>query len=132
LVVGGVWNRDVNFVPRGSIEDRADADPTIFNTSNNLIFETKSTSTPFFLPPAKSRRILTFRTMYRAAKLLKTSSLGSTIGRRGFGHKELLFGQDGRAKLAKGVETLAKAVATTLGPKGRNVLIGTFLMYMSD
>jgi len=64
--------------------------------------------------------------MYRAAKLLKTPTLGSTISRRGFGHKELLFGQEGRAKLAKGVETLARAVATTLGPKGRNVLIGMY------
>ncbi|KAJ2005366.1 chaperonin [Coemansia thaxteri] len=38
-------------------------------------------------------------------------------------HKELLFGIEGRNKLLKGVETLAKAVAVTLGPKGRNVLI---------
>lgn len=30
---------------------------------------------------------------------------------------------EGRASLLAGVETLAKAVATTLGPKGRNVLI---------
>ncbi|RJE16881.1 Heat shock protein, partial [Aspergillus sclerotialis] len=30
---------------------------------------------------------------------------------------------EGRAQLLKGVETLSKAVATTLGPKGRNVLI---------
>lgn len=37
--------------------------------------------------------------------------------------KELKFGVEGRAALLSGVETLAKAVATTLGPKGRNVLI---------
>jgi len=37
--------------------------------------------------------------------------------------QELKFGVDGRQKLLDGVETLAKAVATTLGPKGRNVLI---------
>jgi chaperonin GroEL (HSP60 family) len=37
--------------------------------------------------------------------------------------QELKFGVEGRAALLKGVETLAKAVATTLGPKGRNVLI---------
>ena len=30
----------------------------------------------------------------------------------------------GRAALARGVDILAKAVAVTLGPKGRNVLIG--------
>jgi hypothetical protein len=37
--------------------------------------------------------------------------------------QELKFGVEGRAALLRGVETLAKAVATTLGPKGRNVLI---------
>lgn len=37
--------------------------------------------------------------------------------------QELKFGVEGRAALLNGVETLAKAVATTLGPKGRNVLI---------
>lgn len=37
--------------------------------------------------------------------------------------QELKFGVEGRAALLTGVETLAKAVATTLGPKGRNVLI---------
>ncbi|KAG0224423.1 chaperonin [Mortierella sp. GBA43] len=39
-------------------------------------------------------------------------------------HKEISFGIEGRAKLLKGVEVLAKAVAVTLGPKGRHVLIG--------
>jgi chaperonin GroEL (HSP60 family) len=37
--------------------------------------------------------------------------------------QELKFGVEGRASLLAGVETLSKAVATTLGPKGRNVLI---------
>lgn len=37
--------------------------------------------------------------------------------------QELKFGVEGRASLLAGVDTLAKAVATTLGPKGRNVLI---------
>jgi chaperonin GroEL len=37
--------------------------------------------------------------------------------------QELKFGVEGRAALLAGVDTLAKAVATTLGPKGRNVLI---------
>lgn len=37
--------------------------------------------------------------------------------------QELKFGVEARASLLKGVETLSKAVATTLGPKGRNVLI---------
>ncbi|RUS21667.1 hypothetical protein BC937DRAFT_91905 [Endogone sp. FLAS-F59071] len=38
-------------------------------------------------------------------------------------HKELKFGVEGRAALLKGVDILAKAVAVTLGPKGRHVLI---------
>ncbi|KAL9091498.1 MAG: hypothetical protein Q9165_004884 [Trypethelium subeluteriae] len=38
-------------------------------------------------------------------------------------HKDLRFGVEGRQSLLNGVDTLAKAVATTLGPKGRNVLI---------
>ena len=33
------------------------------------------------------------------------------------------FGVEGRAALLKGVDILAKAVAVTLGPKGRNVII---------
>jgi chaperonin GroEL len=37
--------------------------------------------------------------------------------------QELKFGVEARASLLKGVDTLAKAVTTTLGPKGRNVLI---------
>ena len=46
------------------------------------------------------------------------------ITRRGYAqHKELKFGVEGRAALLKGVDILAKAVAVTLGPKGRNVII---------
>ena len=37
--------------------------------------------------------------------------------------KELAFNEEARQKMLKGVETLAQAVATTLGPKGRNVTI---------
>lgn len=37
--------------------------------------------------------------------------------------QDLKFGVDARASLLRGVDTLSKAVATTLGPKGRNVLI---------
>jgi chaperonin GroEL len=37
--------------------------------------------------------------------------------------KQLIFGEDARHKLSKGMETLATAVATTLGPKGRNVAL---------
>ena len=37
--------------------------------------------------------------------------------------KQVKFGEQARRDILKGVETLAKAVKTTLGPKGRNVLI---------
>jgi chaperonin GroEL len=37
--------------------------------------------------------------------------------------KDIYFGTDARARLAKGVNTLADAVTTTLGPKGRYVAL---------
>ncbi len=37
--------------------------------------------------------------------------------------KNLEFDQDARGKIRNGVNTLAKAVQSTLGPSGRNVLI---------
>jgi chaperonin GroEL len=37
--------------------------------------------------------------------------------------KDVRFGTEGRAKMLEGVNQLADAVATTLGPKGRNVMI---------
>ena len=37
--------------------------------------------------------------------------------------KQLEFSEDARRKLKAGVDTLAKAVVTTLGPKGRNVAL---------
>ena len=37
--------------------------------------------------------------------------------------KDIAFGTDARAKLAKGVNTLADAVTTTMGPKGRYVAL---------
>ena len=37
--------------------------------------------------------------------------------------KELLFSTEARAKLKRGIDTLAEAVKVTLGPRGRNVVI---------
>ena len=37
--------------------------------------------------------------------------------------KQLLFNEEARRAVLRGVETLAKAVKVTLGPKGRNVII---------
>jgi chaperonin GroEL len=39
------------------------------------------------------------------------------------GAKQLAFGEDARRRLKDGVDILAQAVATTLGPKGRNVAL---------
>jgi len=38
--------------------------------------------------------------------------------------KIILFGKEGREKILKGIETVAKSVRVTLGPKGKNVMIG--------
>jgi len=37
--------------------------------------------------------------------------------------KQLVFGEEARRKLRDGIDILAEAVATTLGPKGRNVAL---------
>jgi len=63
-----------------------------------------------------------FTSTPRAIARSSRVSSGSLIQQR-FAHKELKFGVEGRAALLQGVDTLARAVATTLGPKGRNVLI---------
>ena len=50
--------------------------------------------------------------------------LNNALRRRAFSsHKEVKFGDEGRAAMARGVNVLARAVATTLGPKGRTVII---------
>ena len=63
--------------------------------------------------------------MHRATSRAVARASSSTLrsSQRRFAHKELKFGVEGRASLLQGVDTLARAVATTLGPKGRNVLI---------
>src|SRR5690554_5739977 len=37
--------------------------------------------------------------------------------------KQVYFGDDARTRIIRGVNTLANAVKTTLGPKGRNVVL---------
>ena len=68
-----------------------------------------------------------FIVMHRAlsSSVSRASRLGAgrNFQQLRYAHKELKFGVEARASLLKGVDTLAKAVATTLGPKGRNVLI---------
>jgi chaperonin GroEL len=37
--------------------------------------------------------------------------------------KQLVFSEDARRRLQQGIDVVANAVATTLGPKGRNVAL---------
>ena len=37
--------------------------------------------------------------------------------------KEVIFGEEVKKKLQKGVDTVANAVKVTLGPRGRNVML---------
>ena len=37
--------------------------------------------------------------------------------------KQIIFGEEARMKLRKGIDIIAESVATTLGPKGRNVAL---------
>ena len=56
----------------------------------------------------------------RPARLLPSAS----IARRGYASKDVVFGNEARQGMLKGVDILAKAVSATLGPKGRTVIIG--------
>lgn len=70
------------------------------------------------------QRALSSRARATALSSANRYRAGAGLGQQlRFAHKELKFGVEGRAALLVGVDTLAKAVATTLGPKGRNVLI---------
>ena len=62
---------------------------------------------------------ISFRTNMRQFRALR--SLSSTANK--LDAKEVHFGVSARQRMLAGVDTLADAVATTMGPKGRNVLI---------
>lgn len=66
----------------------------------------------------------------RPARLLQPAS-ASLVARRGYASKDVIFGNDARQGMLKGVDILAKAVSATLGPKGRTVIIGTFASHAS-
>ncbi|KAK0568137.1 chaperonin [Tilletia horrida] len=46
-----------------------------------------------------------------------------SLSARALAHKEVKFGNEGRASMLNGINILADAVSATLGPKGRNVVI---------
>ena len=58
----------------------------------------------------------------RPARLLQSAS--TTLTKRGYASKDVVFGNDARQGMLRGVDILAKAVSATLGPKGRTVIIG--------
>ncbi|KAH0253466.1 hypothetical protein KCU91_g18459, partial [Aureobasidium melanogenum] len=64
-----------------------------------------------------------FTSRARASALSASKLRSVSLQQQRFAHKELKFGVEGRQALLNGIDTLARAVATTLGPKGRNVLI---------
>merc|ERR1719421_1195694 len=58
------------------------------------------------------------------SRLPRTARVSSTVSTavRGYA-KDIRYGQEARQPLLKGVEKLGSAVAVTMGPKGRTVLI---------
>lgn len=60
--------------------------------------------------------------MFRLTRLAQPSRRCLSVSSRAYA-KDIKFGDDARALMLKGVDLLADAVAVTLGPKGRNVII---------
>lgn len=58
-----------------------------------------------------------------ASAARRSSAQHQLVQTRGMA-KQVAFGVDARAKMLAGVDRLADAVQVTLGPKGRNVIIG--------
>lgn len=67
------------------------------------------------LAAARSRAALP-----RPARLLQSVA----PAQRRWASKDVIFGNDARQGMLRGVDILAKAVSATLGPKGRTVIIG--------
>jgi chaperonin GroEL len=59
--------------------------------------------------------------------LPRPARLASSI--RGYASKDVIFGNDARQGMLRGVDILAKAVSATLGPKGRTVIIGMYIEF---
>lgn len=69
--------------------------------------------------PLRSRAALP-----RPARLIQNAA----VQKRSFASKDVVFGNDARQGMLKGVDVLAKAVSATLGPKGRTVIIGAYFL----
>ncbi|KAL9647428.1 hypothetical protein ABK040_006790 [Willaertia magna] len=60
----------------------------------------------------------------KLTKKVNTQTINNAIIVRNYANaKEIFYGDNGKKKLLAGVEKLFRAVATTLGPKGRNVVL---------
>ena len=46
--------------------------------------------------------------------------------------KMIVYGEEARKKLQSGIDQLANTVKVTLGPKGRNVVLGLSLIHISE
>lgn len=60
--------------------------------------------------------------MFRLTSALRSQALRQAVARRSYA-KDIKFGADVRAQMLAGVDILADAVAVTMGPKGRNVIL---------
>jgi hypothetical protein len=56
----------------------------------------------------------------------------SRPGRRAMAAKVVMFVEDARAKMLRGVNTLADAITVTLGPRGRTVVLATCCISEAD
>jgi chaperonin GroEL (HSP60 family) len=50
----------------------------------------------------------------------------------GYVPKDICFDDEGRNKLIKGITTISKAVKSTLGPRGKTVLIESLQQKLKD
>ena len=96
---------------------------SIGSFSFHTLTRSRSSSSAFHLISSIMQRTLSSAVRSSLSSSPYSRSAGKSLQQLRYAHKELRFGVEGRAQLLKGVETLSKAVATTLGPKGRNVLI---------
>ncbi|RWS23968.1 chaperonin subunit-like protein, partial [Leptotrombidium deliense] len=60
--------------------------------------------------------------MYRLPSVLRNAALRQVASKRLYA-KDIKFGSDVRSQMLEGVDVLANAVAVTMGPKGRNVIL---------
>lgn len=84
-------------------------------SSRQFISHLLITSRTRKMNPLRSRAALP-----RPARLIQNAA----VQKRTFASKDVVFGNDARQGMLKGVDILAKAVSATLGPKGRTVIIG--------